>query len=79
LVRNDGAEARKQRIQEIIRRVLSELNRGEDVFLSLTVAEIQYDYGLTQRTAIEYLEVGEKLQRYKIDKLNDRIKGVSDN
>ena len=79
MVRNDGAEARKQRIQEIIRRVLSELNRGEDVFLSLTVAEIQYDYGLTQRTAIEYLEVGEKLQRYKIDKLNDRIKGVSDN
>ena len=79
MVRNDGAEARKQRIQEIIRRVLSELNRGEDVFLSLTVAEIQYDYSLTQRTAIEYLEVGEKLQRYKIDKLNDRIKGVSDN
>lgn len=79
MVRNDGAEARKQRIQEIIRRVLSKLNTGENVFLSLTVAEIQYDYGLTQRTAIEYLEVGEKLQRYKIDKLNDRIKRISDN
>jgi len=79
LVRNDGAEARKQRIQEIIKGIASKLNQGENVFLSSTVVEIQYGYGLTQRTANEYIEIGEKLQRYKIDKLDDRIKQIGDN
>ena len=77
MVRMDGAEARKQRIQEIIRRVVSKLNQGEQVVLSKTISEIQYDFGLTRQTIIEYLEVGQDLERFKIDEKNDVIKKYS--
>jgi hypothetical protein len=78
MVRSDGAEARKQRIQDIIRTVLSKLNQGEHVVLSSIIAEIQYEYGLTQKTANEYLDIGEKLQRYNIDRLNDTIRKINE-
>jgi hypothetical protein len=78
LVSGDGAETRKERIQEIIRKVVGKLNQGEKVFLSKTISEIEYDYGLTKQTATEYLEIGEDLERFKLDKKNDRIKKTSE-
>ena len=74
MVRRDGAEARKERIQQIICRVVAKLNRGEEVVLSKTISEIQYDFGLTKQTIIEYLEIGQDLGRFEIDAENDRIK-----
>ena len=76
MVRSDGAEVRKERIQDIVRRVVAKLNQGEQVFFSKTISEIQYDHGLTRQTVMIYLKIGQDLGRFKIDKENDRIKKI---
>jgi hypothetical protein len=78
MVRSDGAEARKERIQEIIRRVVAKLNQGEQVILSKTISEMEYEFGLTKQTVKEYLEIGHNIDRFKIDEKNDGIKKASE-
>ena len=76
MVRYDGAEARKHRIEEIARKILSSLQKDGQLSLSKTVAEIQYDQGLTKEKIMEYLEILDQLDRFVLDKDNDKIKKV---
>ena len=73
MVRRDGAEVRKERIQEIarlIQRLL--LNHGE-LSLSKTIAVFQYELGLTKEKVIEYFGVLEGLGQFILDKERDKI------
>ena len=73
MVRRDGAEIRKERIQEIIKRVMSLLYDKEELELDSTVAMLEYETGLRPEKILEYLKVGEKLKRFEIDMDNDKI------
>ena len=46
MVRRDGAEIRKERIQEIIKKVMSLLYDNEEIGLDSTVAMLEYETGL---------------------------------
>jgi metal-responsive CopG/Arc/MetJ family transcriptional regulator len=74
LVRRDGAEARKERLERIARRIMAKLNKENEISLSEEIAEIQYESGLTKEKVVEYLQILEKLQRFIIDGDRDRIK-----
>jgi hypothetical protein len=73
MVRRDGAEIRKERIQDIaknIHRLL--LNHGE-LQLSKVLAGLQYEYGLTREKLIEYLEILEGLGHFILYREHDKI------
>jgi hypothetical protein len=74
MVRRNGAEARKERIQQIAQYIHAKLDDEEEIFLSKTIAELQYKFGLTKARIIEYLEVLEKLGHFIIDKELDKIR-----
>ena len=71
----DGAEVRRQRIQEVMRTTMSLLNTSEkgEIPLSLTIAQLEYETGLRPEKILEYLKIGEKLKRFEIDENNDKI------
>ena len=71
----DGAEVRRQRIQEVMRITMSLLNTSEkgEIPLSLTIAQLEYETGLRPEKILEYLKIGEKLKRFEIDRNNDKI------
>jgi len=71
----DGAEVRRQRIQEVMRITMSLLNTSEkgEIPLSLTIAQLEYETGLRPEKILEYLKIGEKLKRFEIDENNDKI------
>ena len=71
----DGAEVRRQRIQEVMRIMMSLLNTSEkgEIPLSLTIAQLEYETGLRPEKILEYLKIGEKLKRFEIDTDNDKI------
>jgi hypothetical protein len=48
MVRRDGAEVRKERIQEIARLIHRSLHTHGELSLSKTLATIQYEFGLTR-------------------------------
>jgi len=73
MVRRDGAEIRKERIQEIIKRIMSLLYDKEELELDSMVAMLEYETGLRPEKILEYLKVGEKLKRFEIDTDNDKI------
>ena len=73
MVRRDGAEIRKERIQEVIKKVMSLLYDNEELELDSTVAMLEYETGLRPEKILEYLKVGEKLKRFEIDMDNDKI------
>ena len=74
MVRRDGAEVRKQRIQEIGRRVMSQLHNHHEVSLSRTMAALQYEFGLTNEKLMEYLGVLEAVERFTIDVEGNKIR-----
>jgi hypothetical protein len=74
MIRKDGTEARKQRIQEIIRWVMSKLNQDEEVILSKAISALQFEMGLTGDRIMEYLKIGEDIGRFILDVKNNRIK-----
>ena len=64
MVRRDGAEVRKERIQKIIKFVMSKLNKNKgEIPLSKTLALLKYEYGLRIEKLMEYLEIGEEIER----------------
>jgi len=71
----DGAEVRRQRIQEVMKMTMSLLNNSEkgEIPLSLTIAQLEYETGLRPEKILEYLKVGERLKRFEIDVENDKI------
>lgn len=55
MVRRDGAEVRKERIQQITKHVLSLLHKNDgEIPLSKTIALLQYEFGLRRATVMEY-------------------------
>lgn len=73
MVRKDGAEARKQRIQEIAQTIHRSLNPVGAISLSKTIAALQYETGLTKERITEYLRILEKLDHFTLDVENDKI------
>lgn len=73
MVRHDGAEAKKQRMEQMARNVLSALTQENELPLSNTVAGFEYAFGLTRERIVEYLETLEKLGRFTLDKERDKI------
>jgi hypothetical protein len=75
-MRHDGAEVRKQRIEEIARAVMSALNAKGELQLSKTVSALQLS-GLTEEKIMEYLEILENNDRFTLDRDHDKIKKAS--
>jgi hypothetical protein len=79
-MRNDGVDARKERIQAVVRKIVASLTANKDVgsiSLDTIIADIQYEEGLTGKRIIEYAEVGEKRGLYILDKENNQIRRVT--
>lgn len=77
-MKRDGAEIRKERIQEIARNIQKQLHNHGELPLSKTLAAFQYEFGLTKEKLTEYLEILEGLGQFIVDKQYDFIKRVSD-
>jgi hypothetical protein len=78
MVRRDGAEVRKERIQEIARLIHRSLHNHGEISLSKTLATLQYEFGLTKDKIQEYLEILEGLGHFLIEKEEDKIKKITD-
>jgi len=78
MVRRDGAEVRKERIQEIARIVHRSLHRNGEISFSKTLASLQYEFGLTRGKLQDYLAILEGLGQFLIEKEEDKIKKITD-
>ena len=75
--RNDGVDARKNRIYAVIQAIVAMLNNNKehDSFdLDKTIANIEYESGLTEERVLEYASIGEKRGDYIIDFKERKIK-----
>jgi hypothetical protein len=78
MVRRDGAEIRKERIQEVVRRVVSLLHNQEEINLDSTIALLQYEMGLTSEKILEYLKIGDQLKRFELDTDKNQIRKLKE-
>ena len=78
MVRRDGAEIRKERIQEIARIIQRSLQNHNEIALSKTVITFQYELGLTKEKIIEYLEILDGLGQFILDKEHDKILKITE-
>ena len=78
MVRRDGAEVRRERIQQITSRVLSLLHKHGEIRLKKTLATLEYETGLKRETLIEYLKTGEDTDHFTLDFENDKIKKIAE-
>jgi len=76
MVRRDGAEIRKERMQEIARIVQRSLANHKEIELNKTLAAFQYEFGLTKEKLMEYFEIMEGLGQFVLDKEHDKIMKV---
>jgi len=75
MVKRDGATTRGERIQKIVKEILKLLEKSEndEISVSKTIALLEYEIGLTPEKIRQYLEVGEKMERFVIEEENDKI------
>lgn len=73
MVRRNGAEARKERIQQIAQGIQAQLHTEGEISLSKTITKLQYEFGLTEERILEYLEILKNLGQFAIDKKLDKI------
>lgn len=78
MVRRDGAEIRKERIQEVGRFIHRLLLNEKELSLSKTLAVLQYTFGLTKEKLLEYLNILESLGQFVIEKEHNKIKKISE-
>ncbi len=78
MVRRDGAAVRKERIQEIARKIQSLLHKQTEISLSKTVAILQYEFGLTREKIMEYLRIVEVLGHFTLDIEGDKIRKMTE-
>jgi hypothetical protein len=82
MTRRDGAETRKQSIQQVAQCVQAALHRRKDsgeteeIPLSKTIAHLALQTGLTKEKIREYLEILQDDDQFELDSLNDKIKRV---
>lgn len=77
MVRKDGAEVRKERIELIARTTQAALFKNKDsgyIRLSKTVAELMLQTGLTKIKIMEYLVILQGAGQFDIDHNDDKIK-----
>jgi GTP-binding protein EngB required for normal cell division len=74
MVRRNGAEARKERLQEIARFIQRALYTSKELSLSNTLVQVEYNFGLTGAKAMEYLRLLEKLGQFILVEKEDKIK-----
>ena len=79
MVRRDGAEIRKERIQEVIRRIVSLLYDHSEIELDSTVAMLEYETGLRPEKIMEYLKIGDRLKRFELDVDKNKILKIKEN
>jgi len=69
MVRRDGAEVRKERIQEIARSIHSLLVKSNgELSLKQTMAKLEYETGLTPEKISEYVSILENMGQFIVDK-----------
>jgi len=78
MVRKDGAEAKKERMERIARKIQAALYKEKQIPLSKTIAEIEYDFGLTREKIREYLQTLENLGQFMIDEEGNKIKKTTE-
>ena len=78
MVRRDGAEVRRERIEYVTRRIVSWLNESKngELELSKALAELEAETGNTRQRLTEYLQNGHDRGRFIIDKENDKIRSI---
>lgn len=79
MARNDAVEIRKQRIQAVVKKIVASLTANKDngwISLDTTLADLEFDEGLTQKRIFEYAAIGEKRGLYIIDLKDNQIKRV---
>jgi len=76
MTRNDGVETRRQRVQMVNQRVVGLLNVSKEKWIPLkrSIADLQYESGLTSKRIMEYLSIGVEKGIFVIDEKNDQIK-----
>jgi len=78
-VRNDGVDARLQRIHKVNEAIVAMLNKNKDQKefpLDITIADLEYETGLTQKRILEYASIGEHRGLFVIDKENNKIRRI---
>ena len=76
-MRRDGAETRKERLQQIAKFVQASLFQNKEsgeIPLSKTVAKLMLATGLTEPKVLEYLGLLQKADEFELDAQNDKIK-----
>ena len=73
MVRRDGAEVRRERIQDIAKNLQRLLLNHNELQLSKVFAGLQYEYGLTKAKLTEYLEILQGLGQFVLDRERDKI------
>lgn len=76
MVRMDGAEARKERIEKIARSIQAALFASGEIGaipLTKTVAKFSIETGLTEEKVMGYLVLLENTDQFTIDRENDKI------
>jgi hypothetical protein len=77
MVHRNGAEAKKERMRQIAQYIQAKLHKEGETSLSKTMAEIEYESGLTKERILEYLETLENLGQFIIDKKLGKITKAS--
>jgi hypothetical protein len=80
MVRQDGAEARKERISGMARTIQALLFQNREAgFISLrkTVAQLMLEHGLTKAKVMEYLNLLQELGQFEMDVEKDQIRKVA--
>lgn len=76
MVRMDGAEARKERISQIARKIQALLYENKEagwIFLSKTTSAIMIETGLTKSKVLEYLKLLNDAGQFQIKENEDKI------
>lgn len=79
MVRRDGAEIRRERIEYVTKSVLSWLHESGsgEIRLSKILAQLEADTGNRRERLMEYLQNGHDRERFIIDKENDKIRQIA--
>jgi len=77
MVRRDGAEVRRERIEFVTKRVLGWLNeKNGEIRLSKALAQLEAETGNRRERLMEYLQNGHDRERFVVDKENDKIRPI---
>ncbi|HML02075.1 MAG TPA: hypothetical protein VK487_01745 [Candidatus Bathyarchaeia archaeon] len=81
MVRQDGAEIRKERLRKIGEKIQAAFNKGttiDSIPLTKTIAILGLETGLTKERLTEYLEFLQEAGKFSIDIEGDKIWRVTE-